>query len=145
MTNALLRMANLIVFHDQICHLRLLDLQIRLRLQYLSHLEAVSLLVALRARRPYGRAARSVQQTELDADRIRDLAHDSAKSIHLADQMSLGDAANRRVARHLRDEIDVQRVERGLQSHACGGHGGLASGMASADDDYIELFRERHC
>ena len=48
------------------------------------------------------------------------------------------------IARHLRDQVDVQRVERGLQAHACGGHGGLASGMAGADHDYVELFGERH-
>ena len=35
-------------------------------------------------------------------------------------------------------------IERGLQAHARGGHGGLASGMSGADDDYVELFGELH-
>src|SRR5580704_2533042 len=54
---ASLGMASLSVFDDQTCHLRLLDREIRLRLQHLAHLEAVGLLVALRPRRPYRRAA----------------------------------------------------------------------------------------
>ena len=48
------------------------------------------------------------------------------------------------IARHLGDQVDVERVERGLQAHARGGHGGLASGMTGADDDYVELFGELH-
>ena len=48
------------------------------------------------------------------------------------------------IARHLRDQVDVQRVERGLQAHARGGHRGLASGMTGADHDYVELFGELH-
>ena len=55
-----------------------------------------------------------------------------------------GDAADGRIARHLRDQVDIERVQRGLQAHARGGHGGLASGMAGADDDYVELFGELH-
>ena len=102
------------------------------------------MLVALRARRPDRRAARSIQQAELDADRIGDLAHDAAERVDFAHQVSLGDAADGRIAGHLRDQVDVQRVERGLQAHAGGGHGGLASGMAGADDHYVELFGEWH-
>ena len=48
------------------------------------------------------------------------------------------------VARHLRDQVDVERVERGLQAHARGRHRGLASGMAGADYDNVELFGEPH-
>jgi transcriptional antiterminator Rof (Rho-off) len=128
----------------RLCHFRLLDLQIRLRLQHFAHLEAISLLVALRARRPHSRAARSVQQTELDADRIGDLAHDPAERIDFADQVSLGDAADRRIAGHLRNQVDVERVERGLQSHARRGHCRFAPGMACADHDYVELFSKLH-
>ena len=58
--------------------------------------------------------------------------------------MSLGNAADRRIARHLRDQVDVERVESSLQAHARRGHGGLASGMAGADHDYVELFGELH-
>ncbi len=96
------------------------------------------------ARRPDGRAARSIQQAELDADRVGDFAHDAAEGVDFADQMSLGDAADGGIAGHLRDQVDVQRVERGLQAHAGRGHGGFASGMSGADHDYVELFGELH-
>src|SRR5271170_4005360 len=58
--------------------------------------------------------------------------------------MSLGDAANCRVARHLRNQVDIQRVERSLQPHARRSHRGLAPGMTRADHDYLVLFRELH-
>ncbi len=96
------------------------------------------------ARRPHGRAAGSIQQAELDADRVGDFAHDSAEGVHFADQVSLGDSADGGIARHLGDQVDVQRVESGLQAHAGGGHGGFASGMSGADYDYVELFGEVH-
>jgi len=56
--------------------------------------------------------------------------------------MALGDAAHRRIARHLRDEIDVQREERGTQAHARGGHRSLASGMTGADDNNVVVLGE---
>ena len=111
-------------------------------LQHLAHLEAVLLLVALRARGPHGRAARGIQQAELDADGVGDFAHDAAESIDFADEVSLGNAADGGIARHLRDEVDVERVERSLQAHASGGHGGLASGMAGANHHNVIGFSE---
>ena len=120
----------------------LLDVQVGLGLQHFAHLQAVLLLVALRARRPHGRTARSVQQAELDADGVGDFAHDAAEGIDFADEVSFGNAADGGIARHLRDEIDVERKERGLQAHARGGHGGFASGMTGADDDNVVSFGE---
>ncbi len=102
------------------------------------------MLVALCAGRPDGRAARSIQQAELDADRVGDFAHDAAEGVDFADEVSLGDAAHSGIARHLRDQIDVERVEGGLQAHAGRSHRGFASGMAGADYDDVELFGELH-
>jgi len=51
---------------------------------------------------------------------------------------------DRRVARHLGDQVDVERVQRGLEAHARGGHRSFASGMAGADHDYVELFGKLH-
>src|SRR5262249_45236898 len=64
---------------NQTGHFRLLDLQIRLRLQNLTHLQPVSLLVPLRPRRPHSRPSRSIQQPELNSDRVGDFAHDPAE------------------------------------------------------------------
>lgn len=131
-------------FHNQIRHFRLLDFQIRLRVEHLAHLQPIGLLVALRARRPDRWSARRVQQAKLNSDGVSHFAHDAAQRIDFADQMSLGYATHRWVARHLRDQVDIQRVERRLEAHACGGHRGLASGMAGADNNYVELFGELH-
>ncbi len=130
--------------NDQRLHFRLLDFQIGLRLQNLAHLDPVGLLVALRPRRPDRRPARRIQEAELDTHRIRNFAHDAAQCIHFAHQVPLGNPTHRWIAGHLRNQIDVERVERRFQAHACGGHCGFASGMARADHDHIELFGEPH-
>ena len=130
------------VFNNQIRNFRLLDFQVGLRFQHFAHFQPVGLLVALGAGRPHGRAARGVEQPELDADGVGDFAHDAAQGVHFADQVSLGNAADRRIAGHLGNEVDVEGVEGGLQAHAGGGHGGFAAGVSGADDDYIELFGE---
>jgi hypothetical protein len=131
-----------LIFYDQICNFRLLDFQIGLGLEHLAHFEAIGLLVTLGARRPDGRATGSVQQAELDADRVGDFTHDSAQGVNLTYKVAFRDAANRRVAGHLSDQIDVQGEEPRLQAHAGTRYRGLAAGMAGADYDYIELFSE---
>src|ERR1039458_10481787 len=62
--------------YDHIRHFRLLDLQIRLRLQHFAHLQAVGLLVALRPRRPDGGSTRSVEQrSEEHTSELQSLRH----------------------------------------------------------------------
>ena len=117
-------------------------MEVRLRLEHLAHLDAVLLLVALRSGRPNCWAARSIQQAKLDAHRVSDFAHDAAECIDFADEVPFGNSANGGIARHLRDEVNVKRVERGLQAHASGSHGGLASGMTGADHDNVIGFGE---
>ena len=57
--------------------------------EHFAHFDAVELLVALGARTPDGGAARGVEQAELDADGVGDLAHDAAEGIDFAHQMAL--------------------------------------------------------
>src|SRR5262249_27977212 len=49
-----------------------------------------------------------------------------------------------RVARHLRDQIDIERVQRGFQPHARAGDGSLAASMPGSDHYDIEVFSELH-
>src|SRR5271157_30261 len=130
------------LFHDQLRHFGLLDLEVGLRFQYLAHFQPVLLFVALRPGRPNRRAARGIQQSKLDADGVRHLAHDAAQRVHFTHQVSLGDAAHGGIARHLRNEIEVERVQRRLQAHARRGHGGFATGMPGANHHDIVSFRE---
>jgi len=102
------------------------------------------LLIALGAGRPDGRSTRSIEQAKLDANRVRDLAHDAAEGIDFANQMSLGNSAYGGIAGHLRNEVYVQRVEGGLQAHAGRSHGCFASGVTGANHDNVGMFGEGH-
>ena len=102
------------------------------------------MLVALGAGGPDGRAAGGVQKAELDSYGVGDFAHDSAEGVDFADQVAFGDASDGGVARHLRDEIDVEGVKGSLESHAGAGYGGFAAGVSGADDDDVEMFSELH-
>ena len=115
-----------------------------LGLEDFAHFYAVKLLVALGAGGPDGGAAGGVEQAELDADGVGDLAHDAAEGVDFADQMALGDAADGGVAAHLGDEVEVHGDEGGFEAHARGGHGGFAAGVAGADYGYIVLFGKCH-
>lgn len=102
------------------------------------------MFVALGSWRPDGWTSGGVEEAKLDAYRIGDLAHDAAEGVDFADEVTFGDSTDGRVAGHLRDEIDVEGEEGSFKAHAGGGHGGLASGVAGADYDYVEMFVEWH-
>src|SRR5258706_1902772 len=79
---------------------------------------AVDLLVGLRPRRPDCRPAAAIQQLELDSRRIDGAAHQASERIDLAHEVTLGRAANRRIARHVRDGILRQRAEPDMCANA---------------------------
>ena len=122
----------------------LLDEEVGLLLEELAHADAVEGLVALGAGAPDGGAAGGVEQAELDACGVGDLADDAAEGVDLADEVAFGDAADGGVAAHLGDQVEVKGEQGGAQAHAGGGDGGLAAGVSGADDDDIELFGEGH-
>jgi hypothetical protein len=129
-----------LTFDHQIHHLSLLDEEVGDAFELLAHLHAVESLVALGAGAPDGGSAGGVEQAELDAAGIGDLAHDAAEGVDLADQMSLGDAADGGIAGHLRDQVEVQGEERRAQAHPRGSGSGFAASMAGTDYQYVELF-----
>ncbi len=132
------------VGEDYVGYFGLLDEEIWLRFEHFAHFYAVLLLVALRARRPDGGPAGGVEQTELDAYGIGYFAHDSAKGVDFANEMTFGDAADGRVAGHLRDKVEVEREQGGAQAHASRGHRRLTAGVSCANYDYIVLFSKWH-
>ena len=91
---------------------------------------------------PDGGAAGGVEEAELDAAGVGDFAHDAAEGVDFADEMAFGYAADGGVAGHLGDEVEVEGEEGGAEAHARGGGGGFAAGVAGADDEDVELFRE---
>jgi hypothetical protein len=44
----------------------------------------------------------------------------------------------------LRDQVNVERVQSGLQAHTGASDGGLAASVSGSDHDDVELFRELH-
>ena len=134
----------LLLFDHQVDDLGLADVEAGLGFENFAHFDAIELLVALGAGAPDGGAAGGVEQTELDADGIGDLAHDAAQGVDFADQVALGDAADGRIAAHLGDQVHIHGDEGGLEAHARRGHGGLAAGVSRAHDHHIVLFSESH-
>ncbi len=132
------------VVEEDVGDFGLLDEEVGLLLEELAHADAVEGLVALGAGAPDGGAAGGVEEPELDAGGIGDFADDAAEGVDLADEVAFGDAADGGVAAHLGDQVEVEGEQGGAQTHAGGGHGGLAAGVSGADDHYIELFGEGH-
>ena len=72
---------------------------------------------------------------------VDDLAHLAAEGVDLADDLALGDAADGRVAAHLRDGVGVHGQQRGAQTQPSRGQGRLDAGMTGADDNHVEIVR----
>ena len=113
---------------------------VRLALERAAHPRAVAPLVGLRARRPDRRTAAAVEQLELDAGRVDRAAHQSAERIDLANQMPLRRAADRRIARHVRDGVASTACRSPtLRAHARRGPRGFDARVPGADDDDVEV------
>jgi hypothetical protein len=95
--------------------------------------------ITLSAWSPYRRSFASIEHSELEHGEIRRPSHDSAECVHLAYDGSFGNPTNRRVARHLADCFERTSDEPNSRTEASCRNGGFSSGVAGADDDYIEL------
>ena len=102
------------------------------------HRRRVELAVGLGARPADRRTLAAVEHAKLDAAGIGDPAHQSVQRIDLADQMTLAQTADRGVAGHRADGRKAMGHQRRPRAHPRGGAGGLAAGMAAADDDDVE-------
>jgi hypothetical protein len=56
----------------------------------------------------------------------------------------LADTADRGVAAHLAQRLDVVGEQQGAGTHARGSQRSLGAGVATADDDHIEFFGIQH-
>jgi hypothetical protein len=96
---------------------RLKHVQVGLQLQRVLEPKLIGLLIALRSRRLDGGPLRLVQQSKLDAGDIGVDRHFAAQGVDLPHHLSLGLSANRGVAAHLRDGVDVAGQEQGRSAH----------------------------
>ena len=125
------------VFDHERRHFGLLNLEILFPLQYFLHADAVLLLIALRARRPYGRAAAGIQQAKLDADGVRHFAHHPAQRVDLPHKVALGNSSDGRIAGHLRYQIGIHGDHGGAHSHTRAGAGRLAAGVPPTHHHHV--------
>ena len=94
--------------------------------------------IRLRAGAAHRRALAAVQDAELDAGPIDGAAHEAVQRVDLADQVPLGQAADRRVAGHGADRVAPMGQEQRPCAEACGGGRGLAAGMPSSHNNDVE-------
>src|SRR5215204_4728698 len=107
-----------------------------------THRPTVQAAVALRARSPHGRSLASIEHAELQRCHVGCTAHDSAERVYFPDDRSFGDAPNRGIARHLTNALERARYESHASADASSSHGGLSTGVAGTDDDYVKLLLE---
>ena len=93
----------------QALHRRLLEREVWLTLEGLLHPEHVELLVGLGPRHLDGRALAGIEHPDLDEGAVDGAGHLAAEGIELADDVALGRAADRGVAGHQRDGVEVHR------------------------------------
>ena len=94
-------------------------------------------LVALRTGTPHGRPLRAVEHAELQRREVGDAAHLTSECVYLSDNLSFSYSADCRVARHFGEFDHIHRQQQRARAESCGGRCGLATGVTSADDDYI--------
>jgi hypothetical protein len=81
----------------------------------------------------------AIEQTELDTGLVRNPAHQAVERIDLANQMTLAEPTNGRIARHFADGGRLVGDERGLGAHACSSSSSLATRVAAADNNDIKM------
>lgn len=125
------------VFDQEFLERALLEVEVGSVLNDFLHPELVGLFVGLRPRGLYGGPFAAVQHAKLDAGFVDVAGHFAAQGVDLADHMPLGDAADGRIARHLRHGVQVHREQERARAHPRGRQSGLGARVASADDEYV--------
>ena len=115
------------------------DGEVGFALKAKAHLAGVLPLVRLRAERPHRGAARGVEDTLLEVALVGHLADLAAQGVHLVHELGLGGPAHRRVAGLPGDAVEGEGEEEGARAASRRGERRLASGVARAHDDDVEL------
>ena len=100
--------------------------------------------VGLSSGRANGCPFAGVQRSELNARFIGGEGHRAAQGVDLPNEMSLADAADRRIARHLAEGFDAVRDQQGSAAASRRCESRLGSGVAATDHDHVECGWEFH-
>ena len=136
--------ANSSLFNDDFCGFVLPHIQVGRIFQPASPFLDEARAVTLCPWAPHGRSFRTVQHAELYGAGVRHFARAAAECIYFADNLSFRDAADGRVAAHLRYLVHVHRDEAGTCAQQRGGSGSLASGVSCAHDNDVIVECSRH-
>lgn len=129
-----------VTLHGDVGHRLLKDLEIRLGLHELANGLAIELPVGLGAGRTHCRALAPIEDAEVDAGGIRRPRHHAPQGIDLLHKVALADAADRRIAAHLANGLDVVGQQQRARTRARRGQCGLGAGVSAANHDDIEFF-----
>ena len=135
---------NSAVFNEDFRGFVLPDGQIFLRLQPAAPLLNKARAVALGARAPHGGTFRAVEHAELYGAGICHFACASAQRIYLADNLSFGNAADGRVATHLRYLVHIHRNHAGFRAHPCRSLRCFTARVACANHDDVVVESRLH-
>ena len=111
--------------------------QMRLGHQGTAHAVLICLLVCLRTQGVDSRPFAGVQHTALQESVVNSQCHFAAKRIQLPHQMSLGTAADDRVAGHQRYAVHVKGNEHRINAHASSGQCRLTACVTAADHHQV--------
>jgi hypothetical protein len=129
--------ASLAIRVQKASDLALLHIQVGLPFTNPFEAKLVRLLVALSARSPHGGSLFRIQHSKLKTGHIRGFAHFPSHGIDFTREMAFGKPADRGIARHLADTIQIYGEEERLAPHSRGGEGGFYPGMTRATDNHI--------
>ena len=85
-----------------------------------------------------------VQDAELDTGFVGSRGHRPTQRIHFAHQVPLADAANRRIAAHRPQRVEVMGQQQGIRPRPRCGKRSFGTGMTAADNNDIKTGGEKH-
>jgi hypothetical protein len=110
---------HLIIFHQNLGCVPLMQIQVNLILQDPLHAELVGFFVALSPWSLDARTLPGIEHSELNPGGIGVPTHDSTQSIDLPDQVAFGQSPNGWIAGHLADGIEILRQDGRLAAESC--------------------------
>lgn len=124
-------------FRDQVLNGFLPEVQIVLGFDPILDEVLVGLFVRLSTRAVHRGAFAAVKHPKLDSGCVDRFAHQAAQCVDFANDLAFCHAADRWVAGHLSDRIQVGRQQGGFRTQACCSGGGFRSRVTGSDNDNI--------
>ena len=136
---------NASVFDYEVFEQALFDVEVWLIFDDFFYAKLVCFFVRLCPGCLYGGSSALVEHAKLQARGVNIARHFTAQRVNFAHHVAFCYAANGRVARHLRDGVEVHGQQQCFTSHACRGQRGFCARMSTADNnDVVFFFVDRH-